>query len=143
MTLIDANVLIYAYHPRSPHHERCRLWLEAALGGNQPVAICWIVVLAFLRISTNARAFELPLTMAQAAAIVGQWLARPSVVVLEPGPRHWAVLQSLLVEAQITSPLVTDAALAALALEHGAAVCTTDRDFKRFEGLRLVDPLAT
>lgn len=142
MTLIDANVLLYAYHPRSPHHDRCRSWLEAALSGNQPVAVCWIVLLAFLRISTNPRAFDLPLTMVQAAAIVGQWLARPSVVLLEPGPRHWDVLQGLLLDAQVTSPLVTDAALAALAFEHGAAVCTTDRDFRRFEGLRIVDPLA-
>lgn len=141
MILVDANVLLYAYHPRSQHHERCRAWVERAFSGTAPVAVCWMVVLAFLRIGTNARAFEQPLTMAEAVAIVSEWLALPAVVLLEPGPKHWEILQQLLVEARVAGPLVTDAALAALAVEHGGAVCTTDRDFRRFQGLRIIDPL--
>jgi toxin-antitoxin system PIN domain toxin len=142
LILVDANVLLYAYHPRSSHHDRCRRWLEAAFSGDGPVALCWLVVLAFLRISTSARAFEQPLTMAEALAIVSEWLALPAIVMVEPGPRHWETLHHMLSDAQVVGPMVTDAAIAALALEHGAAVCTTDRDFRRFSGLRLVDPLA-
>jgi toxin-antitoxin system PIN domain toxin len=142
LILIDANVLLYAYHPRSPHHDRCRRWLEGAFSGDAPVALCWLVVLAFLRISTSSRAFEHPLTMAEALAIVSEWLALPSIVMIEPGARHWDTLHQMLAEAQVVGPMVTDAAIAALALEHGAAVCTTDRNFRRFGSLRLVDPLA-
>jgi uncharacterized protein len=143
LILLDANVLIYAYHPRSPHHDRCRTWLERALSGDAPVALSWLVILAFLRIGTSSRAFEHPLTMPEALAIVSEWLALPAVVLLEPGEGHWQHLHQMLVEAQVTGPMVTDAALAALAVEHGAEVCTTDRDFRRFKGLRIVDPLTS
>jgi toxin-antitoxin system PIN domain toxin len=140
--LVDVNVLLYAYHPRAPQHERCRSWLQNALGGDQPVALCWLVVLGFLRLSTSPRVFDVPLTIAEATAIVSGWLSRPQLVMLEPGDAHWGILQQVMTDAQISGPMVTDAAIAALALEHGAALCTTDRDFRRFDGLRLIDPLA-
>jgi toxin-antitoxin system PIN domain toxin len=142
MILIDVNVLLYAYHPRAPQHESCRSWLQRELAGEQPVALCWIVVLAFLRLSTSPRVFDVPLTLAEAATVVSGWLSRPQVVLIEPGERHWDILQRVMVDAQVSGPLVTDAEIAALALEHGCAVCTTDRDFRRFSGLRLIDPLA-
>src|SRR5678815_3185710 len=127
MILVDVNVLLYAYHPRAPQHEACRSWL---------------LVLAFIRLSTSPRVFGVPLTTSEAVVVVSGWLSRPQVVMLDPGERHWDILQSVLNDGQASGPLVTDAEIAALALEHGAAVCTTDRDFKRFTGLRVIDPLA-
>jgi uncharacterized protein len=138
--LLDANVLLYAYQPRSPHHERCRTWVEEAFSGEAPVCIAWVTVLAFLRISTSPRIFEAPLRMSEAAAAVASWLERPAVSVLEPGERTWEILRPLLGEAQISGPLVMDAFLAALALENGATLVTTDRDFTRFPKLKLRSP---
>jgi hypothetical protein len=142
VTLVDANVLLYAYHPRSGMHDACRAWLEEALSAPDPVAFGWVTLWAFLRIGTNPRAFERPLTMEEATQIVSEWLAVPAAVILEPGERYWPILNRLLREGQAAGPLVTDAALAALALEHGASLCTTDRDFSRFPQLRVVSPLA-
>lgn len=142
MILVDANVLLYAYDPRSAHHERCRRWVEQAFSGEEPVCISWVTLLAFVRISTNPRVYEAPLTIAEAVAIVASWLERKAVSVLEAGEQTWEILRGLLVEAQVTGPLVTDAFLAALALENGATLVTTDRDFARFPRLRCSDPTA-
>ncbi len=142
MILVDANVLLYAYDPRAQQHERCRSWLEQAFSGEEPVCLAWVTVLAFIRISTNPRIFEAPLSAAEASAIVSSWLARPAVSVLEAGEQCWEILRALLVEAQISGPLVMDAFLAALALENGATLVTTDRDFSRFPKLRLSNPTA-
>ena len=141
MTLIDANVLLYAYHPRAPQHERCRAWVETAFSSGSVVLIPWATIVAFLRIGTSPRVFDRPLTMAEAEAAVSSWLALPSVSPVDPGERYWEILQALLHRAQVVGPLVTDAALAALAIEHGATLCTTDRDFARFPGLRTLSPL--
>ena len=140
MILVDANVLIYAYHPHGERHAACRRWLEAAFSGLTPVGLPWLSIWAFLRIVTSPGAFERPLGLREATDIVGVWLDVPVVGVLAPGERHWDILSQLVVEAQVTGPLMTDAALAALALEHGASVCTTDRDFRRFPGLTVIDP---
>lgn len=143
MILVDANILLYAYHPRSEHHETCRVWLETAFSGAMPVRLAWISIQAFVRLSTHLRVFENPLSMREAIDRVSEWLSAPAVAILEPGERYWDILSRLLVAAQITGPLVTDASLAALALEHGATVATTDRDFTRFEQLRIFNPLST
>ncbi|HXV62360.1 MAG TPA: type II toxin-antitoxin system VapC family toxin [Vicinamibacteria bacterium] len=140
MILVDASVLLYAHNPSSKHHEACRQWVEAAFDSPSPVGLPWLTVWAFLRISTNRRAFEKPLTMQEAVAIVASWLEAPSVRLVSAGERHWEVLGELLVDAQVTGPLVTDAVLAALAIENGASICTTDRDFTRFQGLPIIDP---
>jgi toxin-antitoxin system PIN domain toxin len=142
MILVDANLLLYAYHPRDPKHEASRAWLEAALDGSELVRFAWLSLWAFLRIATNPRVFERPLTAGEAASAVSSWLAQPAAGILEPGERHWEILRRLLEEGQAAGPLVTDAALAALALEHGAVLHTTDRDFARFPGLEWRDPLA-
>ena len=142
MILVDANVVLHAYHPRSEHHDTCRRWLERHLSMPSPIGLPWLTILAFVRIATNPRAFESPLTSKEAAAIVSSWLEAAAVRVVVPGERYWEILSTLLVEAQISGPLVSDAALAALAIENGASVCTTDRDFARFRELRIVDPLA-
>ena len=140
MILVDANILLYAYHTRSEHHESCRLWVEEKFSGPSPVGLPWLAIWAFLRISTNPRAFEKPLSMKEAEAIVSSWFDAPAVRVVGPGERYWEILSHLLLEAQVSGPLVTDAALAALAIENGAGVCTTDRDFGRFEGVKVLDP---
>ena len=142
MILVDANVLLYAYDPRSEHHEHCRSWVEKAFSGEESVCMAWVTILAFIRISTNPRIFEAPLSASEAIAIVSSWLARSAVSILEAGEQCWEILRALLVEAQITGPLVMDAFLAALALENGATLVTTDRDFSRFPKLRLGNPTA-
>jgi toxin-antitoxin system PIN domain toxin len=140
--ILDANVLLYAYDSSSAAHARCKDWLERALNGEAQVGIPWQTLLAFVRISTNPRAFRNPLTIAAAVELVETWMARPHVAVPAPGVRYWPMLKQQLMEAQVSGPLVTDAALAALALEHGAALATTDRDFRRFDELEVVNPAA-
>ena len=142
MILVDANLLLYAYHPRAVEHEASRTWLEATLSGSQLVRFAWLTLWAFLRISTNPRVFERPLSMAEAETLVSSWLAQPAAGVIEPGERHWEILQGLTRSGQPAGPLVMDAALAAIAIEHGATLCTTDRDFARFPGLMCMNPLA-
>ncbi|HEV2382015.1 MAG TPA: type II toxin-antitoxin system VapC family toxin [Terriglobia bacterium] len=142
MTLIDANLLLYAYVPSSKHHEAVRAWLEAKFSESEPVGLPWVVLLAFMRISTNPRILERPLSIEEANQIVSAWLARTNVIVLNPGDSHWEILQNLLAEGQAIGPLVTDAHLAALALEHGATLATADRDFARFPGVKLLNPLS-
>jgi toxin-antitoxin system PIN domain toxin len=102
----------------------------------------WVTIWAFLRIATSPRVFEHPLSMAEARAAVASWLAQPNAGTLEPGERHGELLERLTGEGQVTGPLVMDAALAAIAVEHGATLCTADRDFARFPGLRWRNPLS-
>lgn len=105
------------------------------------MAFAWITILAFLRIGTDPRALQAPFTTAEALATVSKWLDRSNVVVLGPTERHWGILRDLAVNGQARGALLSDAHLAALAIEHGAVLATTDRDFARFPGLRVVDPL--
>jgi len=142
MILVDANLLLYANNPRAPEHEASRRWLATALTGTSLVRFAWLTLWAFLRISTNLRIFDQPLSLEEATALVSSWLAQPNVGVLEPGERHWEILNGLIQSGQAIGPLVTDAALAAIAIEHGATLYTTDRDFARFTGLSVVNPLA-
>lgn len=142
MILVDANLLIYAYHPRSPHHDQASSWLEGILSGPGLVRFAWVTLWAFLRISTNPRVFERPLSHEEAAAAVSAWLGRPNAGIVEPGERHWEILAALMKDGQAAGPLVMDAALAALAIENGATLQTTDRDFHRFPGLSFVNPLS-
>lgn len=142
MMLVDANLLLYAYDPNSSHHSASKAWLETTLSGSQLVRFAWMTVWAFLRISTNARVYERPLSMAEADHAVASWLAQPVVGILDPGERHWEILRRLVTSGQTAGPLVMDAALAAVAIEHGATLYTTDRDFARFTELRWTNPLA-
>ena len=141
MILVDANLLLHAYNPRSTDHVQARQWLEESFSGPDSVRLAWLTIWAFLRISTNARVFERPLSVAEATAITETWLAQPTVAILEPGERHEEILRGLMISSQASGPLVMDAALAAIAIEHGAIVCTTDRDFSRFDGLSWKNPL--
>ncbi|MCA9796696.1 MAG: type II toxin-antitoxin system VapC family toxin [Candidatus Eremiobacteraeota bacterium] len=141
MNLLDANLLLYAYDSTNPHHPQAREQLEQLLSRDEPVWLCWPVVLAFVRIATNPRLLTQPLEPDEAFAIVDSWLARTNVAWVGPGPGHWAILKRLIKEGQARGPLVSDAHLAALALEHGATLLSTDRDFARFPGLNYTNPL--
>jgi toxin-antitoxin system PIN domain toxin len=141
LILVDANLLLYAYHPRAEQHQAARTWLEAALSGSDLVRFAWLTLWAFLRIATNPRAFERPLSAREAEAAVSSWLAQPTAGILEPGDGYWAILRTLMVTSQVSGALVMDAALAALAIEHGATLHSTDRDFTRFPGLKWTNPL--
>ncbi len=143
MILVDVNLLLYAYNQRDAHHEASRRWLEATLAGTPLVRFSWLTLWAFLRITTNPRVFERPLSTADAERHISSWLAQPSAGILEPGERHWDILQQLMRDGQASGPLVMDAALAAIAIEHGATLCTTDRDFARFPGLVWTNPIAS
>ena len=140
MKLLDANILLYAYDARSAHHQACRAWLTQVLNDDEPVGLPWQTLLAFVRIATNSRAVQTPIPVSEACAIVDSWLQRPQVVIVEAGDRYWDILREQLTQAKVTGPLVTDASLAALALEQGATLCSTDRDFLRFSALKRFDP---
>jgi toxin-antitoxin system PIN domain toxin len=142
MKALDTNLLVYAYVPALPQHPAARRWLEETLGGDEAVGLGWPAILGFVRIVTNPRVFRVPLTMERAVAIVDEWLQQPSVELISPTPRHWTALRQMLVAGQASGAMVSDAHLAALALEHGAVVYTTDRDFLRFPGVQAVNPLA-
>ncbi|MDR7423337.1 MAG: PIN domain-containing protein [Armatimonadota bacterium] len=142
MILVDANLLLYAYAAGSPRHAEARAWLEGVLSGPRPVRLAWATVQAFLRLSTHPRIFERPFSIDEACAIVEEWFTRPTVATLQPGDRHWEILRTLLRAAQARGDVVADAHLAALAIEHGATLCTTDRDFVRFPDLTFENPLA-
>jgi toxin-antitoxin system PIN domain toxin len=138
----DVNLLLYAYDSSAPDHARAKDWWEEALSSAETVGLSWQTMTAFIRISTNPRAYTHPLSAREAAAIVETWLAQPIVQTIAPSGRHWGIFSKLIVEAQATGPLVMDAHLAALALEYGATLCSHDADFSRFTGLRVFDPLA-
>ncbi|HMB54435.1 MAG TPA: type II toxin-antitoxin system VapC family toxin [Thermoanaerobaculia bacterium] len=142
MILVDANLLIYAVHSNSPHHVAARHWLEETLSGTAHVGLPWIVALAFLRITTRGAIVEKPLTPERAIAYVDSWLDLPRVDLIAPGDGHWPILRNLLRTTGMAGNLTSDAHVAALALEHGAAVYSADHDFGRFPGIEHVDPLS-
>jgi uncharacterized protein len=141
LILVDANILLYAEDSLHPGHERARAWWDAQLSGNEIVCLCWTVLCAFIRIATNPRVFETPLSLEQAVARVQSWLDQPCTRVIRPTERHWIVFQQVLSDGQAVANLVTDAHLAALAIEHGCELASTDSDFARFPKLKWKNPL--
>ena len=141
MILVDANLLLYAEDQLSPHHDVAREWWDAQLSGISPVCLCWTVLCAFIRISTNPRVFKHPLSLDQAILRVQGWLDQPCTRIVYPTERHWAVLQQLLVGGQAVANLVTDAHVAALAIEHGCELISTDADFSRFSKVKWRNPI--
>ena len=141
MTILDANILLYAYNKDAPNHAAAARWLKLLFNGSEAIGLPWITLWAFLRISTNPRVWAKPKPAKEAFEIVRDWLAMPGVIVLQPGPRHVELLERLVIENRAAGPLTTDAALAALAIENGATLASTDRDFSRFSDLRWVNPL--
>lgn len=141
MKLPDVNLLLYAIDASSERHEAARAWLESALSGTEELGLAWAVVLGFVRISTHPAAFEEPLRAEEALEYIDEWLAQPATIALAPGPGHTALLRRLLEPLGSAGNLTSDAHLAALAIEHGAELCSSDTDFARFEGLRWSDPI--
>jgi toxin-antitoxin system PIN domain toxin len=140
--VLDANILLYAYDATSRRHAKARDWVERAFSGGTPVGLPWQTAGAFLRIVTNPALPGERFSVEEAARIVEQWYNQPNVRMLAPGEGHWPLLRQMIVEGQARGPLITDALLAALTIEHGGVLHTTDRDFARFPGLRWTNPLA-
>jgi toxin-antitoxin system PIN domain toxin len=142
LILLDANLLIYAHVASLPQHRSAVSWLDGQLNGDAIVALPWQSLLSFARLASNPRIFERPLTVESAWNQVERWLDCPMVRIPVPGERHREILGQL-VRSSVDRPnLIPDAHLAALAIENGLILCSTDRDFARFTGLNWVNPLA-
>lgn len=141
MKITDANLLLYAYNESAEQHEKAKNWLEESLSTSEIFGLSWQIITAFLRISTNPKSFPLPFTLAEAIEIVDDWFAQPQVKILVPTERHWEIFRQLVNEGQTSGALMMDAHLAALAIEHGAVLATTDRDFAKFSKVKTINPL--
>lgn len=141
MILIDANLLLYAENKAAPEHSAAKEWWDRQLSETQSIALCWPVLSAFLRIATSTRAFARPLTIDQASDCVESWINRPNVRLIGPTASHWTIFRELLDKGQAGGNLVSDAHLAALAIEHGCELQSTDADFSRFPKLKWRNPL--
>jgi uncharacterized protein len=139
--VLDANILLYAYDSSSAKHVQARAWVERVFSDGTLVGIPWQTVAAFLRVVTNVSLPGQRFSTEEATHLVDQWMEQPNVRFLAPGDEHWILLRRMLIDGQARGPLVSDAQLAALALEHGGVLYSTDRDFARFPGLRWSNPL--
>jgi toxin-antitoxin system PIN domain toxin len=140
--LVDANLLLYAEDSSSEHHEAARTWWDAQLSGLDPVGLCWPVLNAFIRIGTNPRLHQRPLTLKEATERVQSWFDQPCVRLIQPTDQHWTIFQQMLRAGNAVGNLVSDAHLAALAVEHSCVLHSTDADFSRFRGLKWKNPIA-
>jgi len=142
MILVDANLLLYAEDTLSEHHQAARIWWDTQLSGAEPVCLCWPVLTAFIRVGTNLRLHRRPLSLKEAVERVQSWLDQPCVRMIHQGEQHWAIFQAMLRDGKAIGSLVSDAHLAALALEHNCVLQSTDADFARFKGLKWNNPIA-
>ena len=138
----DVNLLLYAHNADFSEHQRAKAWLEKSLSGAEPVGLCHVVVLGFIRLATNRKIFPNPLTLEQSVALVDSWLAQPNVHLAPPSDSHWDVLKRMLAAGRVGSNLTTDAHIAAVASEYGMVIHSNDADFARFPGVSVVNPLA-
>ena len=141
MIVLDANILLHAYDIDSEKHAKARAWVERMLSNGTPVALPWQSVAAFISVVTNPRLPGKRVSAEEAAQIVDQWLDQPNVRLLAPGDQHGHIFRQMMINGQARGPLVSDAQLAALTIEYGGILQTTDRDFARFPGLRWSNPL--
>lgn len=142
MILLDANLLIYSVNQDAPLNRKAKSWLESAVSGPDTVAFSWNVLLAFLRLTTRPGLFRNPLTVETAFGLIATWLDQPSTTIVNAGPRHLDIMRELLLPLGTGGNLTSDAHLAALAIEHGAELRSSDADFARFQGLKWSNPLA-
>jgi toxin-antitoxin system PIN domain toxin len=142
MIILDVNVLLYAYNLRAPQHQKVSDWLRSLFLNVELIGLPWATLWGFIRILTNPRLSPNPASAEEAFHIVRKLLANPNVRVVEPGPRHAELLAHLVIEHRATGPLLSDAVLAALALENGASLASCDQDFSRFTGVRWINPLS-
>lgn len=141
MIVPDLNLLVYAYNADAPNHEDARHWWEELLSGDHPVGLPWAVICGFVRLMTHPSVLLEPLETGEALGHVRSWLSLANVEVLDPGPRHLELLERALKEAGVGGNLVTDAHLAAIAIEYQAEIHSNDVDFARFSGLSWRNPL--
>ena len=141
MIVLDANLLIYAYDSTTPEHGRARAWIEEVFSGHESIGLPWLSIYAFVRILTHPGMPSSKLTTQSAVGIVDQWLNLPHVLTLAPSDRYWPSFREMLIGGDVKGRLTTDAALAALTIEHAGILYTNDRGFARFPGLRWINPL--
>jgi hypothetical protein len=141
MIFPDANILIYAVNDLAKEHEPAHKWLTKVLESEDVCCFSWPTITAFLRVVTNPRVFPRPTDYAKAFDVMEYWLDQPGSIVLKPGGRFMPIFRELVIAGQARGNLLMDAHLAALAIEHGATLATTDRDFTRFPGLKMMNPL--
>jgi toxin-antitoxin system PIN domain toxin len=141
MITLDANIILYAYNEDAPKHAEAKQWFEEQLSQPAVFGLSWQVITAFLRISTNPKAFPQPFDLPEAIEIVDEWLRHSSIKILTPAQNQWTIYQSLIIEGKTKAALMMDAHMAALAIEHGATLATTDRDFSKFSRLKTINPL--
>jgi uncharacterized protein len=143
MTLTDANLLIYAYNELASEHRAARNWLRMSLVGPEPIAFSWLAIMAFVRVATNKKIFTKPYSTNEAFDVVQNWLSAPGSLILSPGGEHLNIVKRLANESGVYGAMLTDAHIAALAIEHGITLATTDSDFSQFNGLKWINPLVS
>jgi toxin-antitoxin system PIN domain toxin len=139
--LVDTNLLLYSVVESSPEHVRAKPWLDEQLRANARVGLPWHSLLGFVRLASNSRSYQRPMTVAAAWRLVREWLNAPNVWIPHPTDRHADVLDSLFASTHVGSHGVMDVHLAALAIEHGLTLCSNDRGFAQFPKLRWINPL--
>ena len=140
MILPDVNVLLYAYDVKSPFHEKARVWFEEVLA-NEQVFFTWHTITSFIRIATHPRALRHPTTISKAVSIVEKWLELENAHLVSLEKKNWPLYAKLLMDGQAFGNLVMDAHLAAMAASCGARLASPDRDFARFPGIQVINPL--
>lgn len=138
MYLLDTNILLYLADSSSPYHAKTMKWIKELK--NPIFCFCWVSLLGFIRISTNPKIFKNPLTTEKAFSFVDLWLKMPNARILNPGDGYCEILKNTTLFGQAKGPLIMDASIAALAIEHGAKIVTADKDFLRFEEVEVVNP---
>lgn len=141
MILPDVNLLIYAHNEDSEQFERANEWFKELLTGKETACFCWETINGFMRVSTNHRAMPNPISLQAAFSAIENWLDQPNVLLLTPTKDHLSRLRQIAETAHAKGPLFTDAILATLAITHNATIASTDRDFRLFDGLKLINPL--
>jgi len=143
MILADVNLLIYAYNSADPRFPKASEWLEERLNSDEKICFCWETVNRFIRVATNSAAMPIPMSLDEAFTIVESWLSAPNAVFLKPMPNHFEILKATSLESDAKGKRFSDAILAAYAISHSVTFATTDKGFRMFQGLKLIDPLAT
>jgi hypothetical protein len=141
MIIPDVNLLLYAVNKDAAQHANAKIWLEGILSGRETVGFSWNVILAVLRLTTRPGVFQHPIRIDRAFDLVADWLDQPPAQIIQPGPRHFDILRTLLSPTGTGGNLTSDAHLAALAIEHSAELHSYDNDFSRFTGLNWRNPL--
>jgi toxin-antitoxin system PIN domain toxin len=143
MIFPDVNLLLYAYNTESAAYKKAAAWLQGVMNSNERLCHSWHTIMGFIRISTNSRIFPKPYSAKEALEIVSSLINAKNSTMLLPGSGHFAIFEKLVNESGINGPKLMDAHIAALAIEHGATLASADRDFRLFDGLKIINPLTS